>query len=418
VKKIIFLLQEHNSIDQITPLVEILHERGHELELVKTIHYYDYNRDNNIKYLVEKFPKIIIKDLFSNKNKLYNFLHDKYNYFNRKSSLEKNFIGEKIYHILRGITRRIIFKMIKVKQKDTELLFKDLNSNNCILVSELTNGDHNYRPFLIKAKEKDIYNISFTHGFDVLTNYLLSYPKLKLFDPTLNNDATNYSDKMVVFNTLAKKRNGEKHFSKHVVMPSLRFTSYWIEKIKNRDNHKIDYFKQKSNLKIVFMLSATGYNIWLDEQFRTIESLLMIDGIQLIIKVHPRNISIANKFSKIKKENLMVVSNDIPSSVLIDWSDIVMCIGSGIIIEAIIKKKIIFYMKYLHCNKIELEETKKLIHKIETRDEFLSLLEKYKRSKLNDFIDEDERSLFLKDYIGNNDFEENKMKYINLFEKL
>jgi len=415
-KNILFLLQEHNSIDQITPLIEVLN-KSYNIYLIKTLHKYNYKLDNNLKYLISNHSNIVVKDLFFDKNYLYKILHDSYNYLQLVHSRQRYKIFKLFYYILSGVVRRSMVYFTKLSENESNRVYECFNPNNTLLVTEITNGDYNYTILLKKAKELGFINIAFTHGFDVLVNELLTYKSLTLTNQVLVNDATIYSDKMVVFNSLAMKRKEGSHSKKLMKLPSLRFTTYWIEKIQDSQPFHIDG-KERYKLKIVFMLSAARHNIWEDEQLRTIKALLLQKDIYLVLKVHPRDIREKNKFLRINQNNFKVVDNSITSSKLIEWSDIVMTIGSGIIIEAIIRNKISFYLKYLHCNKIELEETKNIIHQIETRDELLSLINKYKTNLNNNYIDQNEKRLFLKDYILNDDFEENEELYLELFRSL
>jgi hypothetical protein len=416
--KIIFLLQEHNSIDQITPLIELLYENEYNILLVKTLNDYNYNTDTNIKYLLEKYQNIEIIDIYNNENSFYKLLNNAYSYFNLRLSKQTNKFGKLLYWLFAGITKKIMVKFMSINENDASDIFKNCNVKNTILVTEITNGDNNYFALIKKASDLKFKNISFTHGFDVLENQLLGYDDLVLKNEELENHATKYADKLVVFNSLAVKRKSGAHQEKIVQLPSLRFTTQWIDLLKLNKKQFVSTSNSLDKLKIVFMLSAVGYNIWEDEQFRTIKTLLLHEDIYLAVKVHPRDIRIKNKFQEFKQDNFEVIDNSISSSALIDWSDIVITIGSGIILEAIIKNKIIFYIKYLHCNSIELENTKKLIHQIATRDELVILLEKYKANLNNDYIDLDERKAFLKDYICNDNFNENKQKYLDLFESI
>jgi len=146
-----------------------------------------------------------------------------------------------------------------------------------------------------------------------------------------------------------------------------------------------------------------------------------LKGILLYIKVHPREANLAkklnNEFSNF--ENVIIVDNKISSSYLIYHSDIVLIISSGIFVEALIQGKVLFYLKYLHCNSIVLDVDNDFndedhVHTVNTRDELLNLINKYSTETVN-FVKTTKRSKFLEDYILNDDFEENTKYYLNLF---
>ncbi len=416
-KKIIFLITEHNFLDQMTPIIELLYNNHYDITFVKGLHHYDYTRDNNYKYLKNNCKNLVIIDIFSNQNSLYKKYHSLYNNFNLKLSLSKLSVIKYFWHILAGLIHKYIEKKIIIgKNEIYELLKIDNNKNNIILITDIATGDKNYEKIRKIANKSSLENITFTHAMPIFKNELLTENQLELNLKKKVYGKEKFADKVVLFNSLNAKHTKEYYNCDVNILPSLRYTTKWINRI---SDESISFQNDKRyKLKMVFMLSTSGYNIWKEEEFRTIKALLLDKDIFLVIKLHPRHMRDKYIYSKIKESNFKVVANETNSSQLINWSDIVINIGSGIIMEAIIKNKIIFYMKYLHCNSIVVEDTLGVVHKITTRDELLILKDKYKNNKVGNSINLQIRKEFLKDFILNDDFKENQQIYLDFFSKV
>lgn len=407
---------EHNFIDKIAPVIDLLMRKDYSVKLIKCMHNYNYDADLNLKYLLKKHPSLVIQDMFSNQNKLYSMLHKMYNYFNFKQSIQTNYLSKILYYSLTTFCRRSIVYVIKYKNSDFEKL--SISKSTDIAILDLTDSDFLYKQIRRMINKKGITNYAFHHAFNIISNYLTTYNHLVRKKREPYDKINKYADKIVMYNSFAIEHIDDLYLCDKVKLPSLRYSTQWIKEIQvNKKSFKVEN-ENAYKLKIVFMLTHVDYNVWKEELFRTVQMVLMNSEICLVIKVHPRSIKEKNKFLKIKAPNFKVVANEVSSSALIEWSDIVMNMSSGIIMEAIIKRKTIFYMKYLHCNTITPEETKNIIHIINTRDHLTFLLALYKENKQQNFIDENEVREFLKDYIGNDDYEENCQKYLTLLEKL
>jgi len=407
---------EHNFIDKITPLIELLHTKEYKVKLIKCMHNYNYETDKNLIYLLTKYPDIYLNDLFVGENKLYSILHKFYNIFNLRQSKEKYFLLKSIYYILTTISRRLIVLSTNFDDKNFDKLMN--NPLNTIAIMDLTDSDFLYKMIRSKINTKGVRNYAFHHAFNIISNYLTTYKHLERKKQVPIDASQKYADTIFMYNSFAIQHINDLFLCKKEQLPSLRYSSRWIENLKKNREIFSTSDDKAYKLKIVFMLTHVDYNVWKEELFRTIQMLLLNSKIYLVVKVHPRSIKEKNKFLKLQSNNFQVVANDVSSSSLIDWSNVVMTISSGIVMEAIIKRKTIFYMKYLHCNQIEPEKTRSIIYKIETRDQLIDLLNLYIENKNQNYIDEHEVKEFLKDYIGNDDYEENCMMYLKLFQDI
>ncbi len=403
-----------------TPIIELL-SYHYEIKLIKVKPDYDYDNDNNMIYINKNLSNVKVYDLFLDKNYIYKKLSYIYNKFSKLMSNSINKCNKIFYYIIGGLIRRIYLNKKLINEIEICSLLGVDDINNWTVVTDISSASNNYERIKDYVNKSDITHITFAHAFQIGDNKLYGYHLLSLDVKTdvSGQKRKNFSmDKYILFNSLDKLTVENTYNVTPEVFPSLRYSTKWINKINDRgDTYKIQNQKEYK-LKMVFMLSTAGANTWKEEELRTIKAILLHENIFLAVKLHPRDIRSKNRYLKIKDENFQVVSNEITSSSLIEWSDIVVNNGSGIIMEAIIRRKPVFYMKYLHCNSILIEKTKNIMHQIHTRDELLKLIELYKINKNQDFIDESEVKDFLKGFIGNDNYDENQNIYLNFFKNL
>lgn len=85
---------------------------------------------------------------------------------------------------------------------------------------------------------------------------------------------------------------------------------------------------------------------------QTIELLSHLEGINAVVKPHTRTTKDANLYYNIPIPNMSASS----SVELCEWADVVLVIGSSIIIEPLLQGKPCLYLKYLHENTTLYEE--------------------------------------------------------------
>jgi hypothetical protein len=419
---VVFLLQEHNSIDQIAPVIDMLLDDNKQIILIATVHDYDYYSDKNIKFLLNKGASISFYDLFLNQNKIYKFLS--FFWIRFKIFLETR-------TPIRGILYRLLCRIPSMFMKFYLALFtnKTVVATTAfaklqqryqfkLVVTEVTTGNDFYTSLIVQANLLGLVNISFTHGFQVLTNELLSINDLdyKLASSPKQNPSMTYADFAIVFNSIAKKHLlsfAGRNINNVIQLPSLRYTSEWIDKKLAQDDKFKSISCSAGKVKIVFMLSALNYNIWTDEQLRVAKSILMRKDCILTIKTHPRSTQQMNDFKKLKSkyENLELIGHEISSSSLIEWADVVISIGSGIAMEAIIRRKPLLYAKYLHANSTVFDACEAVAMVADTRDDVHRWIDYVKNGDYN--ILDTQYIKFLSDYIANDDYAENQGAYKN-----
>lgn len=423
----LFLLQEHNSIDQISPVIEMLANTGMTIILIGTVHDYDYSSDINLARLLNKFDSIHFFDLFLNKRSGYRLI--KVAWLAWKSFLEKKTpLAGWSYRILcmfpRAVMELYLF-FLSNRETAARIAFNSVQeiARIKLVVTEFSSGNSFYTALIEEAHRLTLPSVSFTHGFQVLTNDLLCVNDLlyqRLPDKQINPSAQ-FADVVVAFDSVAKK-----HFKSYinrddgnvVQLPSLRYSSTWITG--KLDELPVFVPAQDTGglVKVVLMLSALNYNIWTDEQLRTAESILMRNDCLLAIKTHPRSTQQVNDFKRLKRTygNLQLIGHEVTSSALIEWADLVISIGSGIAVEAIIRRKPLLYAAYLHANATVFDECGGFVLQANCRDAVHRGIDRVKDN--TDFsIYEKQRREFLADYIADDDYAANMQTYNAFFAR-
>jgi hypothetical protein len=161
-------------------------------------------------------------------------------------------------------------------------------------------------------------------------------------------------------------------------------------------------------LKVVFMSTRFAYSIHVERMYRTLDILSSLDGIEVLIKPHTRT----GKEGQFYENLPLPVVDQISSVELCGWADVMLVIGSSILIETQVQKKPVLYLKYLHDNTTLYEEFGAcwtINNENELKEALVSLQEDrknvpYKDENVNQFISEiiyggpREREV-LKDYV-------------------
>jgi hypothetical protein len=105
-------------------------------------------------------------------------------------------------------------------------------------------------------------------------------------------------------------------------------------------------------LKAVFMTTRFAYRIDVERMLKTFDLLSKAEGIEVVVKPHTRSGREAQVYETIPLSNVCEFS----SVELCEWADIMLVIGSSILIETLVQRKPVLYLKYLHENTTQYEE--------------------------------------------------------------
>ncbi|MEF3695744.1 hypothetical protein [Desulfolutivibrio sp.] len=110
----------------------------------------------------------------------------------------------------------------------------------------------------------------------------------------------------------------------------------------------------EARLKIVFFLCHPEFVVFWEEVGRTLRLLAAIPGAHVLVAGHPRKVSYLDDFfAQLEREpelqsRFTFETNDRPSSLLIQWADLVLDMGTSINFETVLNRKPLIVMEYLH----------------------------------------------------------------------
>jgi len=204
---------------------------------------------------------------------------------------------------------------------------------------------------LVKAaREMSIPAISLPHGVFLYTNDHIKHNS----STEMRFEKFNLFDFVVVQNPLRKEviaKSGVDR-EKLVVLGSTRYCDEWMavnRKILPRKMTAQNSVSQK--LKVVFMTTRPSYRINVDQMLQTFKMLSLMDNVEIVIKPHTRSGDEAAIYQDVELSDV----SDFSSVELCEWADVMLVIGSSIIIEALKLGKPALYLKHLHENTMEYE---------------------------------------------------------------
>jgi hypothetical protein len=201
------------------------------------------------------------------------------------------------------------------------------------------------------AKEKSIPALALPHGVYLYTNDLV---KIDLTEDRVREKYNRY-DHVVVQNSLFKKVLSKSGVEKEkiIVLGSARYCNEWMEEYKKILPRVMKSSDENSGkLKVVFMTTRSRYRVRVDKTVRTFDMLSRLDEIDVLVKPHTRTGKDVGMYKNMPLANV----SDVSSVELCEWADVMLVVGSSIIVEALKLHKPVLYLKYLHENTMEYEE--------------------------------------------------------------
>jgi hypothetical protein len=414
----LFFIRAFNDIDHITPIVWKMRESQYPVAVYCLNPAYDLENDYRIDFLrklgieVDHIYKAFDQRLGSLHRVLrsltFLFFHIHRNIDKgaryRSSNLARKLgnyaerTGLSLYKLCRKLFYGQNWAHDVLEQSGAKLLCFDWVRPKRFVVEVL----------LQSAKKMAIPVLSLPHGVFIYTKDLVLS---KFREEGRIFDKYNHYDYVIVQNELFKNfiSSSGVDRDKILVLGSARYCDEWM-----KQNNKIiprimkHNDKSENTLKVVFMSTRFAYSIHVERMYRTLDMLSSLNGVEVLIKPHTRT----GKEGQFYENLPLPVVDQISSVELCGWADVMLVIGSSILIETQVQKKPVLYLKYLHDNTTLYEEFGACwtIHdEDELKDALLSLQENrkdvpYKDDNVNQFISEiiyggpRERDV-LKDYV-------------------
>ena len=303
-------------------------------------------------------------------------------------------IGDRLYSFTKGKYYNIEWALQFIKRKGAKALCFDWVKPKHSVVGV----------FLEAADRMSIPTLALPHGVFIYTNKNITIESRPL--PTY--DKLNQYDGVIVQNELFREfmiGSGLKG-EKISVLGSARYCKEWIQQNKKILPRTLDADTNGTNrLKIVFMTTKLRYRINIDKLLLTLDLLANFNGIDVKIKPHTRTAKESYIY-----ENLQLVNAAETSSVeLCEWADVVMVIGSSIILEPLIDSKPVLYLKYLHENTTIYEEYG-ACWIIRSEDELKDALNDLKRNRKKVAYSAESVNHFISDIVYSNRMERDILK--------
>ena len=373
-KKIIVFLRHNNDIDHISPIIyKWITTKNIPVDINITSKK-EFLDDYRIKYLKEQ-----VKSLECNDVHFYYFSKLK----KTKSFLEHYFSEN-----------RDTLVCLDWNSDDFARRVYEIAKRNLCTVIALPHGDE---PFwnLIQREE----DINYAHS-------LQPYLKRSFFDY------------IVVPNQLCANHYKFMNQNEIKILGSPRYCDEWL-KIHNQIKPHNKELSINRPLKVVLFLRNKHWNINWQEVATNIKLITQYNEIFLIVRNHPRGTmtyDLLKNHPWMRKQKNLLIDSEINSSVLMDWSDVILDLGTSVTWESVKNNKPTVMLEHLHANVTTIAHymPKTIIH---SRDELLDTLRKFYKNKKRKWCRESNRQKFINDIIDcpdNNVLE----RYCNFLESL
>jgi len=357
----LFFVREFNDIDHITPIVWKMGQDNYPVAVYCLNPQYDLQRDYRLLFLKKKGIKV-------------NYIFDEFGRALGPKHLIMRLISRTCFAIVNRFdnhSRSLFSAAFTAFRKRVQKIGKTLYKRSrkklydtcwaCTIIEQSGAKalcfDHvKPKRYVVKillkaAKEKSIPVIALPHGVFIYTNNFVRTSSTE----DSRYDKFNRFDYIITQNELRKEvlvKAGVNR-EKIIVLGSARYCNEWMTQ-----NKMILPRTMRSNtegsgtLKAVFMTTRFAYGIDVERMLKTFDLLSKLNRIEVVVKPHTRSGKEAKVYESIPLSNVYEFS----SAELCQWADIMLVIGSSILIETLVQRKPVLYLKYLHENTTLYEE--------------------------------------------------------------
>ncbi|MEJ2428950.1 MAG: hypothetical protein P8075_08545, partial [Deltaproteobacteria bacterium] len=336
----LFFVRAFNDIDHMTPVVWKMSRDNCPVAVYCISPDYDIDNDYRLNFLKDLGVKVdFIYNDFDHElgllHRLLRFLFLKSFAIGRKwnSVAQTSLVAfRKIFGQLAQQTGSRLFKLTRkrfygrnwarriLEQSGAQALCFDHVQPTQYIVSSL----------LRAAEEMSVATLALPHGIYLYTNDLVKAGSTA----DTRYDKFHRYDYIVVQNKLRKEVltgfgvEGEKIF----VLGSARYCDEWMSQYSEIIPRMLKSDRGSGEkLKVVFMTTRPEYRIDVQRMLSTFDMLSELDGIEVVVKPHTRTGREAHIYDNSPLANV----SDISSVELSEWADVMLVIGSSIIIEAL-----------------------------------------------------------------------------------
>jgi hypothetical protein len=390
----LFFIRAFNDIDHLTPVVWKMSRGNYQVAVYCLNPEYDIQLDYRLNFLRGLgIPVDYVYRAFN--QQLGRWHRILMSFFLWSFAIERKIVSsDRLYSlkVTRMIAKRAgkigswFYKLAKKKYYDQRCALEFLKKTGARTLCFDWIRPHKYvvGAILSAAQKMSIPTLALPHGVFLYTN---EHVQTESKEEGLLERYNAY-DNVVVQNTSFKNliaKSGVVAEKIHV-LGSARYCNEWMAQNLRILPRKMKLPDDRSKkLKVIFMTTRPHYRIDVDRMIKTFGILAKLEDIEVAVKPHTRTGKEAELYENLPLSNV----SDISSIELCEWADVVMVIGSSIIIEAQTRDKPALYLKYLHENITVYEELKAcwIIHNEDELTEALLSIRDEKKSR--PYTDED-----------------------------
>ena len=357
----LFFIRAFNDIDHMTPIIWKMAQENHPVAVYCMNAEYDIQNDYRLNFL--KKSGVPVDYLYNHFDQKLGRLHSMLRFFTVKSyalqrCFERNIPSPwaAVFSALWRTAHRVgleLYKLTRKKYYNNRWARYVLTQSGAkaLCFDWIRPKQYVVEALITEANRMGIPTLALPHGVWVYTNDFIAiksrpfetYGKLNQYDHVIVQNKS-FKDTLI---SDGLERN------KIRVMGSARYCGEWAAQNKKILPKTLSLHQgMAGNLNVVFMTTKIRYRIHTERLLQTIELLSRLEGINAVVKPHTRTTKEAHLY-----ENLPIPNLSIHSSVeLCQWADVVLVIGSSIIIEPLLRGKPCLYLKYLHENTTSYED--------------------------------------------------------------
>jgi hypothetical protein len=399
--KALFFLRHYNDIDHITPVIYKWTERGHVCDVV-LIGKNQFDGDFRIEYLrkLDGVQIAHIRDLLP----WHEFVLWRLQMLLLVRSARHSFVGPFVKLLARVYNkkkREIVWRhtaklLLERSFRGTDhgvMVFDWMERNSEIAVEwvEIMVAD---------AHARGLGTVSLPHGDSPHASQLIRRGEWRL-EPDFSFSAAGIFDKVVVPNELCSIRFRPLFDNNKIaVLGSPRYCDEWLTKLKEilpvspmRDSG--------SRLKVVMFLRKASYTAFWEEIEQVIRMIAAFPGTELVIKLHTRGgwkQSLSRKAELRRLPNVRMVADEMHSTHLMNWANIIIDLATSVVFEAVKAKKPVLAAEYLYAGRSAIAkympETELMC-----RDDVYNKIKQFLSNASSSFYNEKHRQHFLKEMV-------------------
>ena len=357
----LFFVRAFNDIDHITPIVWKMRQDNLPVGLFCWDPAYDIHHDYRLRFLIKqgvkvnyifdefnaalgmthRITRIVTGVCFAVANRLDKYSGKLFTAIIAKIQKRAKKLGKKLYKRSREKFYDIAWACRILEQTGARALCFDHVKPKRYVVNIL----------LQAANEKSVPTIALPHGVYLYTNEFVRHGS----EEDSRYDKYHRFDHIITQNKLHSEELSRAGVDRNRinVLGSVRYCDEWMiqyKKILPRTMKATTGGPGK--IKAVFMTTRFAYRIDKGRMLKTFDILSETKGFETVVKPHTRSGKEAKVYDNMPLANFAEYS----SVELCEWADVVMVIGSSILIEPLKQDKPVLYLKYLHENTTQYEE--------------------------------------------------------------